>query len=150
MQYPNDIFPKYQNMDEKINHLFMDHKYTGVTINTVVSGNLLASFTPSAFVDTLISYKHKAYDLGWIGNQGIINSLDKKLENAQKQIDKGNNKSARNILNAFLNELEALYKNHHITEKGGQGHGEGPPFITDEAYALLKYNAEYLIEQLEK
>jgi hypothetical protein len=107
-------------------------------------------FVPVAFVDTLINYKHNAYDLGWIGNKGKIKSLDKKLENAQKQINKGNNKTACNILNAFLNELEALYKNHHITEKGGNGHGRSSPFITNEAYALLKYNTVYLVKQLEE
>jgi len=148
MQYPDDLFPKYEEMEEKISQLYMGDKYLGVTINTIIPALSTDFVRIQTFIDTLIRYKHEAMDLGWIGNKGTVNSLDKKLENAKKQIDKGNNKSARNILNAFLNELEALYKNHRVTEKGRTGHGQGPPFITDEAYALLKYNAEYLIEQL--
>jgi hypothetical protein len=91
-------------------------------------------FIPVAFLDTLISYKHQAFTLGWIANQGILQSLDAKLENAKAQLQRNNITSARNILQSFLNEVEALNK------KGDQ--------ITSEAYALLKFNAEYLVSKL--
>jgi hypothetical protein len=89
-------------------------------------------FVPTNFVDTLISYKHQALALGWITNQGIANSLDQKLDNARKQLERGNNKAAKNILEAFINEVEAQKDKH----------------LTSEAYALLKFNAEYLISRL--
>ena len=85
------------------------------------------------WVDTLISYKHKAFDLGWIQDKGIANSLDQKLDNAKAQLVRKNNKSAKNILEAFVSEVEAQ-KNKHLTS---------------EAYALLKFNAEYLISKLQ-
>lgn len=91
-------------------------------------------FVPAAFVDTLISYKHQALDLDWITNQGIANSLDQKLENAKKQLEKGKVKTAVNILNALLNEVEAQKAKH----------------LSSEAYALLKYNAEYLLTKLQE
>jgi len=91
-------------------------------------------FAAVGFLDTLVSYKHRAADLGWIINKGIINSLDQKLENARKQLEQGNTKTAKNLLEAFVNEVEALNK------KGKQ--------LTSEAYALLKFNAEYLISKL--
>ncbi|MBI2619317.1 MAG: hypothetical protein HYW57_04490 [Ignavibacteriales bacterium] len=91
-------------------------------------------FVPLSFLGTLISYKHQAFDLGWIKNHGIATSLDQKLDNAKVQLEKGNNTSARNILEAFVNEVEALNK------QDGQ--------ITNEAYALLKFNTEYLIGKL--
>jgi hypothetical protein len=91
-------------------------------------------FDATNFVDTLISYKHQALALGWITNQGIANSFDQKLENAHKQLERGNNKAAKNMLEAFLNEVEAQKDKH----------------LTSEAYALLKFNAEYLISELKQ
>ncbi|MBM4170057.1 MAG: hypothetical protein FJ215_13010 [Ignavibacteria bacterium] len=93
-----------------------------------------ASFNPIAWGDTIASFKHQSADLGWIINKGIVNSLDQKLENARKQLVQGNNNAAKNTLEAFVNEVEALNK------KGKQ--------LTSEAYALLKFNAEYLISKL--
>ena len=63
-----------------------------------------------------------------------MNSLDKKLENAKKQLEKGKIKNALNILNAFLNQVEAQKDKH----------------LTSEAYALLRFNAEYLVQRLEE
>jgi hypothetical protein len=105
--------------------------YHGSTIGPIAP---LLNFMATAWCDTIASYKHKAVELGWIENQGIVNSLDQKLENAKAQLEKGNTTSARNILQAFVNEVEALNK------EGGK--------ITSEAYALLKFNAEYLMGKL--
>jgi len=93
-----------------------------------------ADFNPMVWLDTLISYKHQAFALGWIKNQGIVTSLDAKLENAKRQLQRNNKTAAKNTLQAFVNEMEALNK------QGNQ--------ITSEAYALLKFNAEYLISKL--
>jgi len=90
-------------------------------------------FTPLVFLDTLISYKHQAFEMGWIREEGIVTSLDAKLEAARPQIINGR-PSAKQILESFVNELEAL------NTQGNQ--------ITSEAYALLKFNAEYLISKL--
>ncbi len=86
----------------------------------------------SSWIDTLISYKHQALSLGWIDNQGVASSLDSKLDNARNRLVAGDTAAARNILNAFVNEVEAQNGKH----------------LTSEAYALLKYNAEYLIRKL--
>ena len=86
----------------------------------------------SSFLDTLISYKHQALSLGWIDNTGIANSLDQKLDAAKKKLVGDDNSAARNILQAFVNEVEAQKDKH----------------LTSEAYALLKFNAEFLIDRL--
>ncbi len=101
-------------------------------------------FVPVAFIDTIASYKHRAFALGWIKNRGIVQSLDAKLENAKRQLQRNNTTAAKNILQAFLNEVEALWKkeNQRRNPQGVQ--------ITSEAYALLKFNAEYLIAQLQR
>ncbi|MGH2567074.1 MAG: FIMAH domain-containing protein, partial [Bacteroidota bacterium] len=106
-------------------------KVRGVTIGPTAPP---ANFVPLAFLDTLISYKHQAFALGWIINKGIITSLDQKLENAKKQLQNKDNKSAKNILQAFVNDIEALNKQSNQ--------------ITSEAFALLKFNAEFLISKL--
>lgn len=91
-----------------------------------------ADFKATSFIDYIISMKHEAFSLGWITNKGIENSLDAKLENAKMEIMQGNNNTAKNILEAFINEVEAQKDKH----------------LTSEAYGLLKYNVEYLIGRL--
>jgi hypothetical protein len=112
-------------------------KVRGVTIGPTAPP---ANFIPLFFLDTLISYKHQAFSLGWIKNQGIVQSLDAKLDNAKRQLQRNNTTAARNTLQAFVNEVEALWK--------GEEHPYGGKQITSEAYALLKFNAEYLVSKL--
>jgi len=105
-------------------------KVRGLTIAPIAPP---LTFSALASIDTLISYKHQAFTLGWITNRGILNSLDQKLDNARKQLERANNKAAKNILQAFINEVDAQKDNH----------------LSSEAYALLKYNAEYLVSKLQ-
>jgi hypothetical protein len=91
-----------------------------------------ANLNLAAFLDYIIDLKHQAASLGWIDNTGIVNSLDVKLDNAKKKLSQGDNNTAKNILGAFLNEVEAQTGKH----------------LTSDAYALLKYNALYLIDNL--
>ena len=100
-----------------------------------------ADFKPIEFLDNIISMKHEAYSLGWIKSRGIEQSLDAKLDAAKKKLTQGNTKAAKDILNAFVNEVEA---------QGCETYENCPEgkHLTSEAYALLKYNALYLIERL--
>lgn len=130
-----------------------------------------ADFKPIEFLDYIISLKHEAFSLGWIvqgkdddkgkkgdEEKGIIKSLDKKLENAKEKLKKGDIKEAIEKLKSFIHEIEALYKedkndkDDDKKEKAKKGKKEKEDqrdgHITSEAYALLKYNAKYLIEQL--
>jgi len=70
-------------------------------------------------------------ELGWITNQGICRSLEAKLENGKRQLERGNKTAAIGSLQAFLNEVEA--------QKGKQ--------VSSEAYALLYFNGEYLLNR---
>ena len=108
-------------------------------INSVSSKTVLpdveASTSPVVLIDRLISLKHQAAQLGWIygpGADGLLNSLDVKLEAAKKSILGNKNKAASNQLKAFVTEVEAL---HHKK-------------IDDNAYYLLKVNAEFVISGL--
>jgi len=96
---------------------------------------------PLGFVDSLIGMTNDAYALGWITNQGVMHSLEAKLKAARTKLLSGNFVPARNILNALVHELDA---------QGCQTHDECTKgkHIKPEAYALLKYNADYLAETL--
>jgi len=100
-----------------------------------------ADFKPLDFLDYIISMKHEASSLGWITNKGIEQSLDVKLENARKKIERGQNDTAKEILKAFINEVEA---------QGCESYDDCPKgkHLTPEAYALLRYNVQYLVERL--
>lgn len=100
-----------------------------------------ADYKPIEFLNSIISMKHEAYKLGWIDNAGIEQSLDAKLDNAKKKIEQGNVQAAKNILEAFINEVEA---------QGCESYEKCPKgkHLTSEAYALMKYNVQYLINKL--
>ena len=100
-----------------------------------------ANFVALDFVNYIIDLKHQAGTLGWITNPGVPDSLDVKLDQVKKHIQAGNTKPAVNVLNAFLNELDA---------QGCPKYEGCPPgkHLLPEAWALLKFNAEYLLGKL--
>lgn len=117
--------PKYVDLDS-ISKLI---SYKGLTVGPIAPP---LNIIPLNWIDTLIFYTQRSRNLEWIDSDGVLNSLKQKLENAKQQLQKRNINSAKNILQAFINEVEAQKDKH----------------LTSEAYALLKYNAEYLIEKL--
>jgi hypothetical protein len=131
-----------------------------------------ANFKPIEFLDYIVSLKKDAYYQGWIIQKdddrdkdrdkdkdrdrdkkdkknekdkdkdketGIMNSLDKKLDKARVELVKGDNREAIEKLKAFTLEVAALYK---------EGKEIRQSHITSEAFALLYYNTQYLIDQL--
>lgn len=44
---------------------------------TIASVVIVGTINPVALLDTLISYKHQAFNLGWITNKGILNAASK-------------------------------------------------------------------------
>jgi hypothetical protein len=106
-----------------------------------VSGHTLGPWLPDSsmslidFTDTLQTFRRRSCEeLGWITNKGICNSLDVKLRNVERHLERNKPRQAGNVLNAFLNELNAQ-RGKHITEEG---------------YALLYYNAEYLQQRIKE
>lgn len=67
-----------------------------------------------------------------INNDGIMNSLLKKVEAVGASIERGQKKTARNQLNAFVNEVNAQKGKH----------------ISDKAVKMLLEDAQYLIGRL--
>ncbi len=123
-----------------------------------------ADFKPISFLDYIISLKHEAFNLGWVvqgrgddkgkkenEEKGIMKSLDEKLNKAKERLELGDTSGAKEKLKSFIHEVEGLYKKEDREEEKEKDkkEKEGHEHITSEAYALLKYNAQYLIDQLE-
>jgi len=123
------------------------------------------SFVPLDFLGTLISYTQQAFDLGWIDDQDIVNDLDEKLGDAKQQLEQGETKEAIEILQDFIEEVEeeAGVEEEDEDEEDDDDDDEeedddededeeeeedDEKHLTSEAYALLKYNAEFLIGKL--
>ena len=109
---------------------------TSITMNS--SKTVTATFTKKSstqLIQELIEEVEQYKDSRDIDNNGIANSLIIKLEAANAQLESDNTKSAGNILNAFINHVEAQHgkKNKHITE--------------DAAHQLIE-DAEYILSQL--
>lgn len=84
------------------------------------------------FLDTLTNYQIQSCELGWIPNPGICRSLQANLDNVKRQLEQGRTQTAANNLEAFLSEVEAIREQH----------------LSPEAYALLRYNGEYLLGKI--
>ena len=122
---PDEIEDPLTEIDLNVEKSYVSRKTLGPTAPP-------ADFKAIDFLNYIISMKHEAFSLGWITSYGIEQSLDAKLDNAKKKIEQGNKNAAKNILGAFINEVEAQRDKH----------------LTSEAYGLLKYNVQYLIGKL--
>lgn len=98
------------------------------------------NFVPIEFLNYLISLLHDSRQLGWIRVDGIHKSLLAKLLEAKRALEKAQNTVARNTLNAFLNEVQAV----SCPEVSCPGNKP----LTSEAYALLFFNGQFLVERL--
>ncbi|MCK4738397.1 MAG: hypothetical protein KAT46_00470 [Deltaproteobacteria bacterium] len=140
---PIEIDDSFERAYLKFKENYKD-KFKTVRKKTVGPGKLPEKFNATDFIDHLIDLKHQAQDLGWIkaeGGDGIIQALDQKLDNAKAAIARGNTRSATKILKAFIKQVEAQSCKTHDNCKAKK-------HLSPEAYALLKYNAEYLLENL--
>lgn len=137
----DEVEESFQRVYNKLKEQYPE-KFEYVIKKTIGPTAPPADFKPIDFLSYIIDLKHQATSLGWITNQGVENSLDAKLDNAKKKIEQGNTTAAKNILNAFINEVEA--QGCAVYENCPSG-----KHLTPEAYALLKYNVQFLVEKLQ-
>ena len=112
-----------------------------VSLKTIGPIMAPAEFVALDFLYYIRGLQQEAERLGWITSIGVGNSLDGKLNNVRKKLQFGNSKAAANILNTFINEVEA---------QGCATYDDCPKgkHLSSEAWALLKFNAEYLLGRL--
>jgi hypothetical protein len=100
---------------------------------TICAEDPAMPFEPGALLDTLRTYPERSASLGWLDGRGIQRSLEAKLDNARRELDQDNLEAAAGVLRTLASEVEA----------------QRDKALSSEAYALLSFNAEYLIEHLE-
>lgn len=83
-------------------------------------------------IDSLIALVEKFYELGYIDEEDVKLGFLDKLYAAKMKMEAGKTKTAKNILNAFMNHLRAQMGKH----------------ITVEAAEILQEDAQYLIDTL--
>jgi hypothetical protein len=89
-------------------------------------------FIPINFLDTLLNYRNRSFELDWIKNQTTSDKYDSLLNLAKTQLQQNNNSAAKSTLQIVLQEVDI----------------DSTDNLTSEAYALLRYNTAYLIEKI--
>jgi hypothetical protein len=85
---------------------------------------------PTELLENLINRVREYGASKVIDNKGIVNSLIAKLESAQSKLESGNTKAASNILQAFINHVEAQEGKHITSLDAAQS-------LIDEAQVIL-------------
>jgi len=118
--------------DYQENTSVKDYLNNSVIIKTVAAKLPPSPFNQQEFLDSLINYNIHSYQLNWIINQATSNKYDSLFNAAKVQLQQNNNNAVRITLQTVLQEVDI-----DSTEN-----------LTSEAYALLRYNTEYLLEQI--
>jgi len=108
---------------------FVNNSVKGFTIGPSTLPN---PFVPLNFLDTLINYTQRSLELDWITNQNIADKYDSLFSTAKTLLEGNHIPWVNSTLHTVLAEANE--------DSSGN--------ITSEAYALLRYNTEYLIENL--
>lgn len=93
---------------------------------------LSSPFDSLKFLDTLKSYSIQSLSLGWIGSQITVNKYNALFDSTKAQIQRGAGEFARISLDSVI----------------ANANRDSSSAITSEAYALLRYNSEYLKKHL--
>jgi len=90
------------------------------------------SLNSDEFIDSLISYNQHCFEFNWITHQFTATKYDSLFNLAKTQLQQNNNNGARVILQTLLQQIDI----------------DSASNLTSEAYALLRYNTEYLLEKI--
>jgi len=89
-------------------------------------------FVPIKFLDTLLNYNSRSYSLGWVKDSLTANKYNSFFTSAKTQLQQNNIAGVKSTLNQVLQDVDI----------------DSTSNLTSEAYALIKYNTEYLLEYL--
>ncbi|HEX6981939.1 MAG TPA: hypothetical protein VF181_04190 [Balneolaceae bacterium] len=99
------------------------------------------NYTPSRTLDSLKAYTKDVASYDWLGDQGFVNELTNRLENAQRHLARGDSANAAKQIVGFRQRLQKVYEQ-------SQQRNNNPRFVTEDGYKFLYYNAGYLLERL--
>ncbi len=121
--YPGD----YENNTE-----VDDYLRNSVIVKTIAAKLPATPFNPQKFLDSLINYNNQSQQLNWIKNTPILNKYDSLFTSAKTQLQQNNIAGVKTTLNQVLQDVDV----------------DSTSNLTSEAYALIKYNTEYLLNNL--
>jgi hypothetical protein len=116
------------DVDKFVNNVFNN----SFTRSTIGPANLLSPFIPLNFLDTLSRYTTQSRTLGWIKDDATANKYLNYFASAKTLLQANNVTSAKQVLNTVISNTIADSTAH----------------LTSEAYALLRFNTEYLNDSL--
>jgi hypothetical protein len=138
-----------------------DKFFKGITI---VRKNPPEPLVHLAFLDSVSSYARRSAELGWLGksrdndcdederpDDGIAKNIELRLQKAKRELVKGDSVQTRKELEKLVQKVERIRKRSQEEEKKhkrDRWEKDSNVIMTGEAYALLKYNTQYLIERL--
>lgn len=122
-----DYTPPFSIEDFRNNKL--NNSVNGLTVSPADPPDSLVA---STFIDTLLSYTSQSLALGWIANQATTDKYDSLFTTAKTLLQQNHIPYVESTLHTVLAEVDE--------DSSGN--------ITSEAYALLRYNTEYLLENL--
>lgn len=134
---PQDITDLYPSPDQVTNRDSLAQridadrdavKYRGFTIGPTAPP---ASFNSIAFLDTLISYTTQSRSLSWISSQSTADKYTSYFNSAKSYLQ-SNIGFVRAVLQKVLSDVNI----------------DSSSTMSSEAYALLRFNTEYLLSQL--
>ena len=109
-----------------------DYINNSVIVKTIAAKLPPSPFVPSDFIDTLNFYTESSNTLGWIQDEQTRDKYKNYLNNAKNYLTQNNNSAAKSELQKVLADCNT----------------DSSTILTSEAYALLYFNTEYLIEQI--
>jgi hypothetical protein len=89
-------------------------------------------FVPLGFLDTIGTFVSRSRALGWVGSDSVANRYSGLLSVARTQLQTNDNAGARTTLQSVLHDVDQ----------------DSSTTLTSEAYALLRYNTEYLLARI--
>ena len=125
----NDSLHALGYTDKQIMPRWEDDSYKNLT---VAPNTDLLKLLPLILLDTLINYTTQSRTLGWITNQATTDKYSNYFTTAKTLITFGHNDSGRDTLQTVITNAINDSTNN----------------ITSEAYALLRFNAEYLLHNI--
>ncbi|MBI9072468.1 MAG: hypothetical protein JEY94_12780 [Melioribacteraceae bacterium] len=109
-----------------------DYENNSIVLFTVGSNIIDSTITIIEFIDTITSYTDSSFKFNWIQNEQTRDKYNSILNNAKNYLETNNNSLAKAELQKILTESVL----------------DSSTVLTSEAFALLYYNTEYLIEQI--
>ncbi len=123
--------------EEQARQNILTNSVTGYTLGTRDTSNVIGNLE---WYDTLSSYTTQSRTFGWITTQTIANKYLNYFSTAKTQLQTNNTSGARTTLQQVLTDVNIDSSSTPATQTAGK--------LTSEAYALLRFNTEYLISKL--